>query len=341
MISLKPSLSEWVTTLKEKAQLLIAKTANLIGQDRLDEAIETGEEAYRWLWRSVLATPYPNAIYPWYVMALRRKAESLPAVEHRERHRLLRSALRVGHIGILSTVLRPIEKPRLLREIAIALMIQGKNRRARWMLQWSIRSAKQQKTLMDYAESLQLLGELGLRDNCPKAVKQIEEAQEIKNRLRIEQAPDALRRDIVEPGVTMSLVDRFDTLLDVGRRISSALEEADVLDQTRQAALRLLRSEQCAIVGIDGREHKVLAGPSPFSLAAAKQAMSQTQTVVDSDGDRGSILCAPITVNDETIACLCVWHSSIRDMFGEDERRLAEFITTLTGAALESADSFQ
>src|SRR5207248_8982951 len=41
------------------------------------------------------------------------------------------------------------------------------------------------------------------------------------------------------------------------------------------------------------------------------------------------------------VACLSVVHQHVHDLFGEDEKRLAEFVATLTGAALENSAGFQ
>ena len=49
---------------------------------------------------------------------------------------------------------------------------------------------------------------------------------------------------------TLSLVDRFGTVLDSGRRIASALSPADVFAEVRHAAQHLLRGEQCRLLRI-------------------------------------------------------------------------------------------
>jgi two-component system sensor kinase len=54
-----------------------------------------------------------------------------------------------------------------------------------------------------------------------------------------------------------------------------------------------------------------------------------------------SAVCVPVLVRGQTVACLYVLHRQMRDLFREDEKRLAEFVATLGGAALENADGFQ
>ena len=51
-------------------------------------------------------------------------------------------------------------------------------------------------------------------------------------------------------------------------------------------------------------------------------------------------VCAPISMRGRPAACLYVTHRQIAGLFGEDEKRLADFIATLTGAALENAEGF-
>ena len=53
-----------------------------------------------------------------------------------------------------------------------------------------------------------------------------------------------------------------------------------------------------------------------------------------------SVLCAPVRVRSEPVACLYVSHRELGGVFGEDEARIAGFITALAGAALENAEGF-
>jgi signal transduction histidine kinase/CheY-like chemotaxis protein len=53
-----------------------------------------------------------------------------------------------------------------------------------------------------------------------------------------------------------------------------------------------------------------------------------------------SALCAPVLSRGRVAACLCAIHTGVADLFAEDEKRLAQFVTTLAGAALENAEGF-
>jgi PAS domain S-box-containing protein len=53
-----------------------------------------------------------------------------------------------------------------------------------------------------------------------------------------------------------------------------------------------------------------------------------------------SVLCAPIFVRGRPAASFCVAHREVGGLFGAEEVRLAQFIATLAGAALENAEGF-
>ena len=57
--------------------------------------------------------------------------------------------------------------------------------------------------------------------------------------------------------------------------------------------------------------------------------------------DDSSTICVPIFVRGRPVACIYVTHHHMRGLFGPDEERLADFIGTIAGAALENAEGFQ
>src|SRR5262249_59322106 len=59
-----------------------------------------------------------------------------------------------------------------------------------------------------------------------------------------------------------------------------------------------------------------------------------------SDAGERSILCVPIRVRGRIVACLYVINDQVRGLFGADEERLADFIATIAGAALENSEGF-
>ena len=158
---------------------------------------------------------------------------------------------------------------------------------------------------------------------------------------------------------TLSLADRFQTVLEDGRKIASALSPAMIYEEVRSAALRLLRGEHCLVLEIarkDGQECFVpVAGNAErgFRAASVRRTLEAGRAVADAedspdDGGRGdasaeerSILCVPVFVRGRAAACVYVAHYQVRSLFGPDEERLADFIATIAGAALENAEGFR
>jgi two-component system sensor kinase len=155
----------------------------------------------------------------------------------------------------------------------------------------------------------------------------------------------------------LSLIDRFDGVLRAGRTIASSLTTDAVFTAARTAMLELVRGQDCAVLmveqGADGR-YRIEDDSSSISGLAIQLALravnSGTPELLDTDrvrqtadaglaGERSSLV-APVWVRGRPVACLYIGHRHIRGLFGEDELRLAEFVATVTGAALENAEGF-
>ena len=168
----------------------------------------------------------------------------------------------------------------------------------------------------------------------------------------------ARRSDI--PPITLSLADRFDLLLSAGRRITSSLETEAVFRELAEAADSLLRPQDCLVLATpnltrnpDGDDLVVVAGRGTEpSRGAADEVLRSADTVVvhalaDDDASDSmvlsgvrSVMCAPIRVRGEAVACLYASHRDVGSIFGDDEIRIAGFLTALAGAALENAEGF-
>jgi PAS domain S-box-containing protein len=156
-------------------------------------------------------------------------------------------------------------------------------------------------------------------------------------------------------------------VLDAGRRLASALSRETIFVALRDAALQLLRGERCLVLKVEGEPEKeeisavsgeIDAGFSrtmvrraltsgqaiafvegaPSSLAGASETVPVSESVLLS-GVR-SALCAPVLVRGRAVACFYVTHRHVAALFGDDEKRLADFIATIAGAALENAEGF-
>jgi two-component system sensor kinase len=145
-------------------------------------------------------------------------------------------------------------------------------------------------------------------------------------------------------------------VLDAGRRIASALSRDTIFKEVHDAAQRLLRGERCLLLQLQGgaaaEELTMVPGEieAEYSHAMADRALATGQIVVLSEGhaeEEGALLagvrsalCAPVFVRRKPAGCFYVDHRHVSGLFGEDEKRLAEFIATIAGAALENAEGF-
>src|SRR5690606_30419782 len=101
------------------------------------------------------------------------------------------------------------------------------------------------------------------------------------------------------PRVTVSLIDRFHTVLQAGHRIARSLSDDAVFEALRDGALALLRAQGCAILkrtDADDADAQVVHGDAgPVSPAMVRDALASQRIAVRPS--RG----APVA-DDETLA---------------------------------------
>jgi signal transduction histidine kinase len=253
--------------------------------------------------------------------------------------------------------------PHALRERALLASAEGQAGRALALLQESRDVAERQGALYELAQTRLAValiaaanGEAGL-DAEVGAARQAVEAIEGTNESAAGGAGD----------VTLSLAQRFDQIVDQGRNIAAALSKEAVIVAAQEAGLTLLRGDQCLIIEIERTEEGVAVAHVPEKAGAVSRSIisraideAKPLLVTDVDGwgsadgvgrpeplDQSigvtgarSVLCAPMFVRGWPVACLYVTHSRIGDLFGRDEERLAQYITTLASAAWQNAEGF-
>jgi signal transduction histidine kinase/CheY-like chemotaxis protein len=118
----------------------------------------------------------------------------------------------------------------------------------------------------------------------------------------------------------------------------------------RVEAVNILRvdsnSDPVAWSGIVGSEHDHIDEQTVQRAIRRGRAVTLEDDEADADehprpDTRSSALCAPIFTRGTPAACIYLHHGSVRNLFGPDEKRVADFITTLAGAALENAEGFE
>ena len=124
----------------------------------------------------------------------------------------------------------------------------------------------------------------------------------------------------------------------------------------QEATLTLLRPERCVVLELSDAtdELRPVAGSAgEFSSTIARRAIEEGRAVVVSEDDAAgdvseslilagvrSSLATPIFVRGRVAACFYLEHRGVSGLFGPDEERIADFIATVGGSALENAEGF-
>jgi signal transduction histidine kinase/DNA-binding response OmpR family regulator len=341
------------------AQTMLAEGVRLIAAERIDEAAAVFEQALQIAAKAGVMNAYIAPNLAWLATARRMQVEHYRGYVISRRKALLRQAERAARRSVRLARWFQNDLPHALRELGIVMLLRGKTARGMRLFNESLAVAERQGAKYEFALTrlvkLQTTVDLG----DPAARAQLAAAQDEVRVLEML----ALARDSVNEATakasTLSLADRFDTVLDDGRRIASALSPDTTFREMQQTAVRLLRGEKAFIVtGIEQHQetwrvarttrlpeevHRTLVD----LCLTTRRAVSMSDRIFQDDPDGPmtsgieSAVCVPILVRGQPVACLYVLHRQLRDLFRDDEKRLAEFIATLGGAALENADGFQ
>ena len=336
------------------AEVLSAEGIRLLGAGRPSEAVAVLRRADRLVRAAHLRQEYVAPVPAWLLTALRAERESSsPHLDLRRRRRELREARRLGRRARRLALAYRNNLPHALREAAMVEAAIGRRRRARRWLDRSLAVAEELGARQEVGLTLTARGELGRIHGWSTAEDDI-----VDGHRRLEELGTPVSDDR-EP-ITVSLADRYDSLLSAGHQVASSLTVDGAFSALAEAAASLLRPQDCLVLGT--RELDRSAAAATMS-AVAGSGVEPSATLVD-DALRGdqpvavhelldadasdsmvlsgvrSVLCAPVCVRGEAVACLYVSHRDIGGAFGEDEMRIAGFLTALAGAALENAEGF-
>jgi two-component system sensor kinase len=341
------------------AQVLLAKGVWLYYHGDPGAAAQVFGHAQQLVRNAGVKNAWVAPLLPWLATARRRQAELTPDQTPWRRRALLRRARSAARQGLRVARKFQNELPHAMREAGLLCAIQGRGRRARRWLNASLAVADRQGALHERAQTLWARGRVGSELGWANADQDLAEANRELAALESGARSKGLDREIgsLQP-VTLSLADRFDTLLDSGRRIASALSRAAVFQGVREAAMKLLRCERCLVLKVAGEggqeDITTVSGEieADYSRTMARRALAAGRAVAVLEGrpDQASesallsgvrsALCAPILVRGRVAGCFYVTHRQVAGLFGEEEERLADFIAALAGAALENAEGF-
>jgi len=331
---------------QRSCQVRLAKAVRRISLAQYESAITILTEAIRIASKAGVSNTYVSPCYPWLCTALRQDWSTRFAMTPGSRKKRCRELLRAAKKACRVSRRYTNERPHALRELAAAYAISGKVSKAKDYFRRSIAEAERQGAEIERAQSVLLRDELAVELGWSLDTQGHEKAKEKLSQVA------ASKTTVNEEG-SLSLIDRFDLLLASGRRIATSVLPEEIYRELCEAATKILRAESVFMILVD--EHQQSTGTIPtdqtFDAALVSEAAASNATVVrdrevcSSQGAAtirdGAFLCSPVHVNGGTAAFLYLNNRRFCGLYGEDEIRIADYLTSAAGVALEKADSFQ
>lgn len=336
------------------SQMLLAEGVFKLGQRLPLEAIVCFEEGVEVAKIAGISNSYVSPNYAWLATALRLEIEGQPDFENRNR-RGKRKFLRAANRAVRIARRFKNDLPHALRELGYACALLNREAAARRFLKESLNVATDQRANYEAALTRQAFERLGLQfkwrmhDNSTSMQRADCKVREFEASVTRVGAQD-----------TVSVINRFDALLDAGRKITSSLNESGILRATIEAGTNLLRGERTLIVKRDSDSGlwEAWRSTEPFDRSIVSESIRTNSTVirdrekfsdshrsssnVDSNPNhRASVLCSPIISSGSVVACIYVANSLVEKMFGDDEARIVEFLVNAAGSSLEKEASFK
>lgn len=336
-----------------KCHLYLAEGVQCHMAGNFDKAIACFNRALEAVRKTGVLNAYITPNYAWLCTSLRCQLEANPPKHKKTNDRRRRAILKSARRAVRVAYRFRNEMPHALRELAAAEAMFGRTSRAIRLAKKSIKVSESQGAIYERAQSAQMLAELEYERRPGKSLAD-----------RLEAARDVVRgiEETVaetENATSLSLIDRFEVLLDAGRRITAATAVDSILSQAVKASERLLRGERVIILqateDVKGKETFEICRPigsnEEFDPQLILKARSANSTVIDhlerldrhglSVEQTGAFLVSPINVNDEAKYFLYVANTHINGLFGDDENRIASYLTSAASGALERASGFE
>jgi two-component system sensor kinase len=188
----------------------------------------------------------------WWATALRLQLEQCTLFPSAKRRHLVRQAQRASRAALRIARRFRNDLPQALRECAAIAALCGRSRRARRLLDESLAISLLQDARYEHAQSLIWRGRIGQEFGWPTAEADLAEGRAELVALQIPwpagEPSEAPRES------TLSLADRFDTVLKAGRDIAAALSPTAIYLEMQRAAARLLRAEHCQVLHVESRD---------------------------------------------------------------------------------------
>ena len=341
---IETELERDVCDVQRTSQVLLAKGVHEFYNDRFEDAVTSFGKAVDVATQAKVCNSYVSPAHPWLCTALRRTLESSVPRSAKTRRKAVRKLLRTAKKAVSVAKQFTNEAPHAYREYAAALSLFGRPRRARKAFRRSLDLATSQNSPVEFARTIALYAEYAAEHGWPIDDDETESARATLSNL-------GNHLGDVNHGESISLFDRFDSLLASGRRIATSVLPEEIYREVRDAAEKILRGEQAFLVlGADSEGFDTFPHGQTFDPNVVNETRELMHTIVreqqagliqcESSSRKGTCLCSPIEVNEKTVAFLYVANQRFSNAYGDDEIRIADYLTSAAGAALEKADSF-
>lgn len=348
------------------AQVMLGEGARLVAAKKYEEAAAVFEAALEQARKAGVMNTYVAPNISWLATALLAMAAENPGYNPSRRHKLLMKARRVARRALRVAGSFQNDLPHAQRNFGLVQAMLGKMRAARKYLRLSYQTAQSQQARYEETQSLQAYGKVGCDAGWDDAEEHLALASQKIREYDLQPMMETTKNDANRNAATLSLVDRFSKVLDTGRKIALQLKPEQVFEETQKATLSILRAEtvhflhvaengkirnQQDLLGADRELCELAMDQGKTIIGRLRPAESpariegQAASGVASDAEvgfeeNGSALAAPIFVRGRVAAVLCARHAHVQGLFGENEQRLADFVSTIAGAALENAEGF-
>jgi signal transduction histidine kinase len=328
-----------------EAKLLLCEGYRLLRVEEPERAVAVLRQAEQRMRASGLRIPlFLSEIRAVLVRALREQAAQVPPWAFSVRAGLLRQARAVARRACRHPMPFRNNLASIFRELGLIAAMEGRNARARRYFGRSLAIAERLGMHYERARTLLARADVGAAVGWPEAAGDAAAGEEALRPMRAALEPET----VVEAPASLSLVDRFPRILVAGRTIASALTREAVCSAVREAVSGLLRGEDPVLVEVtpEGAFVPTLSDDrlAPFMCRALEQRRPYVPSTEELERsgrlEARSVLCAPILVRGEVAAVFRVTNHKLAGAFGPEELRIAEYIATLAGAALENARGF-
>ena len=333
------------------SQVKLAHGVFLYYQHRYEESAEAFLGAIENAVAASVVNTYTSPCYAWRVTAMRRQLESNSPKTLRGRRAMLRELVRAARKALRIATRFSNELPHAHREYAAVCAMHGRNRIAQRHFRESLRIANDQGARLEQINTILLHAEFAKEAGWSVDETAVKDASEEFERLRMSVGS-------VDNTGSLSLIDRFEALLESGRRIATSTDDDWIASEVIQAASILLRGDRVLMVRVDPHDPKATSPPNvPFDPSIVEMSRKAGTAVIREhehieteaslqagtaffEESVGTFLCCPIYVRGEIRSFLYVANSRVVGMYGDDEIRIANYLTSAAGAAFEKAEGF-